>query len=126
MVLSRGVVQVEAMPAEWKLDGDGLALFVERLPGVLRKMLGREARLPRNVFTDCGTGMYIPKGFVVAKYNAAIDANDFHLYWGNDAQRQSPDMDDILLHETAVENKSPFRSSVLHDALARIPISPLC
>ena len=71
---------MEVMPAEWKLDGDGLALFVERLPGVLRKMLGREARLPRNVFTDRGTGMYIPKGLVVAKYNAAIDATDFYLY----------------------------------------------
>ena len=67
MVLSRGVVHVEVMPAEWKLDGDGLALFVERLPGVLRKMLGREARLHRNVFTDRGTGMCIPKGLVVAK-----------------------------------------------------------
>jgi hypothetical protein len=107
MVLSRGVVQVEVMPAEWKLDGDGLALFVERLPGVLRKMLGREARLHRNVFTDRETGMYILTGLVFAKYNLAIDANDFNLYWGNDAQRQSPDMGDILLHETAV---SWFRS----------------
>ena len=107
MVLTRGVVHVEVMPAEWKLDGDGLALFVERLPGVLRKMLGRKARLPRNVFTDRGTGMYIPTGLVVAKYNAAIDANDFNLYWGTDAQRQSPDMGDILLHETTV---SWFRS----------------
>jgi hypothetical protein len=94
-----------------------LALFVERLPGVLRKMLGREARLPRNVFTDRGTGMYIPTGLVVAKYNAAIDANDFNLYWGIDAQRQSPDMGDILLHETAV---SWFRS-VMKDEKPVVP-----
>ena len=26
----------------------------------------------------------------------------FHLYWGPDATRQSPDMADVLLHETAV------------------------
>jgi hypothetical protein len=34
-VVARGR-SVEVMPAEWKLDGDGLALFVERLPAVLR------------------------------------------------------------------------------------------
>ena len=51
------------------------------------------------------------------KDNAAIDANDFHLYWGNDAQMQSPDMADILLHETAV---SWFRS-VMKDEKPVVP-----
>ena len=99
------------MPDAWQLNGDGLALFVKRLPGVLRKMLGSGAHLPRNVFTDRGTGMYIPAGKVVAKYNATIQANGFKLYWGPDAQRQSPDMGDVLLHETAV---SWFRTKMKH------------
>lgn len=62
MVLSRGVVHVEVMPPNWQLNGRGLADFVERLPTVLMKMLGQDARMPRNVFTDRGTGMYNPQG----------------------------------------------------------------
>ena len=102
MVLARGVVHVEVMPETWSLDGNGLAAFVQRLPGVLRKMLGPEARLPRTVFTDRGTGMYIPSGKIVAKYEAAIAEAGFKVYWGPDATPQSPDMGDLLLHETAV------------------------
>ena len=40
VILTRGIVHVEVMPADWTLDGPGLAAFVERLPGALRKMLG--------------------------------------------------------------------------------------
>ena len=46
VVLARGVMHVEVMPADWKLNGKGLALFVERLPRILRKMLGASVRLP--------------------------------------------------------------------------------
>ena len=60
MVLARGAVHVEVMPEAWTLNGFGLAQFVKRLPKVLKKMLGDGAPLPRNVFTDRGTGMYIP------------------------------------------------------------------
>ena len=102
MVLARDVVHVEVMPADWSLSGKGWAQCVDRLPGVLRKMLGPTAPLPRNVFTDRGTGMYTPQGKVVREYAAAIDRAGFSLYWGDDAQRQSPDMGDLLLHETAV------------------------
>ena len=30
------------------------------------------------------------------------DTGGYHTYWGRDAQKQSPDMGDVLLHETAV------------------------
>ena len=65
-------------------------------------MLGDGAPLPRNVFTDRGTGMYIPSGKIVREYQAAIDEAGFNVYWGPDAQKQSPGMGDVLLHETAV------------------------
>ena len=102
MVLSRGVVHVEVMPSGCKLDGDGLSSSVHKLLEVLRKMFGPEARLPRNVFTDRGTGMCIPNGTVVDKYSEAIADNGFQLYWDVDAHRQSPDIGDILSQETAV------------------------
>lgn len=101
MVLSRGVVHVEVMPADWRLDGAGLAAFVGRLEAILKRMLGA-APLPRHIFTDRGTGMYIPKGIVVRAYCEAVHTAGFKLHWGEDATRQSPDMPDLLLHETAV------------------------
>ena len=102
MVLSRGVVHVEVMPPDWNLDGQGLAAFVDRLPKVLEKMLRGAERLPRHVFTDRGTGMYNPQAKVARQYADAVSRNGFKLYWGSDAARQSPDMADLLLHETAV------------------------
>ena len=110
MILSRGVAHVEIMPATWTLNGAGLASFVDRLPDALRKMMGQEARLPRHIFTDRGTGMYNPAGKIVNEYADAVKRNGFHLYWGRDATRQSPDMGDLVLHETAV---SWFRSALL-------------
>lgn len=102
MVLARGVVHVEMMPDDWKVNGDGLAAFVRRLPTILHGMLGQEAPLPRVLFTDRGTGMYTSGGRVVAAYKAAVNEAGFRVFWGDDATAQSPDMGDVLLHETAV------------------------
>ena len=109
MLLSRGVAHVEVMPADWALNGQGVASFVHRLPTILRNMLGHNVRLPRHIFTDRGTGMYNPHGKVVGDYAAAVSSKGFHLHWGSDASKQSPDMGDVLLHETAV---SWFRTAM--------------
>ena len=71
-------------------------------PSVLRQMLGLGAHLPRNVFTDRGAGMYTSSGKIVEKYRQTIDQAGFSVHWGPDARRQSPDMGDVLLRETAV------------------------
>ena len=102
VVLTRGAVHVETMPEDWTLDGAGLASFVKRLPSVFRKMLGRSARVPRILFTDRGTGMYAPTGRIVEKYARAVKSAGFHVHWGDDASQQSPDLGDVVLHETAV------------------------
>ena len=65
-------------------------------------MLGPDAHLPRTIFTDRGTGMYTSNGRAVRAYGAAAKAAGFKLFWGDDATQQSPDMPDLLLHETAV------------------------
>ena len=102
IVLTRGVVHVEAMPDGWKVNGPGLAAFVRRLPDILRRMLGADTPLPRVLFTDRGTGMYTSGGRVVKDYKAAVHQTGFRVFWGDDATTQSPDMGDVLLHETAV------------------------
>ena len=102
MVLARGKVHVEVMPEAWHLDGAGLAEFVRRLPKVLEKMLGANTPKPRTVFTDRGTGMYTGAGMICRKFEQALKEEGFRTYWGRDASKQSPDMGDVLLHETAV------------------------
>ena len=93
---------MDIMPRDWPLDSSGVATCVERLPRILRSMLGSRARLPHVGFTDRGTGMYSPPGAVTHFYEEALTAIGFSLYWGADASVQAPDMPDVLLHETAV------------------------
>ena len=119
MVLARSTLHVEVMPDNWTLTAKGVAQFAERLPTILRRMLGDEARLPRNVFTDRGTGMYNPVGKICNEYEQALGKTGFRPYWGSDAWRQSPDMGDVLLHETAI---SWFRKAMREEKPAAAPM----
>ena len=118
MVLARGVVAVEMLPKGWEVDGAGMAEVVELLPGVLRRMLGEDALLPRVLFTDRGTGMYTPNGYIVRDFSNAVDAAGFRTYWGSNAKKQAPDMGDLLLHETAV---SWFRAKMRREKPSVLP-----
>ena len=102
IILARGVISVDILPLDWELDSEGMATVVRRLGGRLRDMLGDDARLPRTLMTDRGTGMYAPSGRVTNAYDCAVDECGFKLFWGPDAKQQSPEMPDLLLHETAV------------------------
>ena len=102
IILARGVIGVDILPLDWDLDGEGMATVVRRLEGRLRDMLGNDARLPRTLMTDRGTGMYAPSGRVTVAFDRAVDECGFKLFWGPDAKQQSPEMPDLLLHETAV------------------------
>ena len=101
-MLAIGNVAVEMLPEDWALDGAGMADAAGLLPGILRRMLGEDAHLPRVIFSDRGTGMYAPSGWVVNAYADATNAAGFRLYWGPDAKQLAPDMGDMLLHETGV------------------------
>ena len=46
--------------------------------------------------------MYTPGGQAVYQYAEAVEKAGFHLFWGPSAKKQSPDLGDVLLHETAV------------------------
>jgi hypothetical protein len=118
IVLARGRVGIEMLPAGWTVDGAGMAEAVQMLPRILRSMLGPDVCLPRVLFTDRGTGMYAPTGQVVHAYADAVDAAGFRLYWGADAKQQAPDMGDMLLHETAV---AWFRARMKRERPAVLP-----
>ena len=46
--------------------------------------------------------MYSPGGLIVGRFEAAMKESGMKTFWGPDAAMQSPDMPDLLLHETAV------------------------
>ena len=118
IVVARGVVAVHMLPAEWKLNGEGMASVAAELPQILRGMLGRGAPLPRLLFTDRGTGMYAPSGLVVNVYRKALAEAGIRPYWGENAKQQAPDMGDMLLHETAV---SWFRNRMRREKPVALP-----
>ena len=118
MVLARGVMAVHMLPEGWAVNGEGMTAVAAELPAILRRMLGAKALLPRVLFTDRGTGMYAPSGHIVGDYAAAVDTAGFRPYWGPVAKQQSPDMGDMLLHETAV---AWFRSKMKREKPATHP-----
>ena len=115
-VVARGVVRLVAMEDGWKQTGAGMASFVEKLEGVLRKMFGEGARLPRVVFTDRGPGLYqASEGGIVKVYKEALDEHGFRSFAGDNAKWQPPDIPDVLPHERVVAwvrkyfRKHPYR-----------------
>ena len=46
--------------------------------------------------------MYSPSGKIVKQYDKAVTRAGMRVFWGKDAWQQSPDMPDLLLHETAI------------------------
>ena len=110
VVLSRGALgvvvftDVEHFPGE---TPEGARILVERLPGVLDRMLGRAAKQPHILFTDRGPGFYHRRwGTITGDYESACREHGFKPWAGTNSKRgpraQPPDLADVLLHETAV------------------------
>ena len=109
-MLTRGRIHVEVMPEDWSPTSTGMGIFVQKLPGILKRMLGPTAAQPKVLYSDRGSNMYTPRaGIALGPYAAAVEAAGFRLYQGPDASRQPSDLADILLHETAI---SCFRKAL--------------
>jgi len=58
---------------------------------------------PSIVFVDRGPGFYNPNGGdITRKFKAALDEHSLKAYYGDSAAEQPGNMQDVLLHETAV------------------------
>ena len=116
IVLAKGRVHIEVMPDGWRQNGEGMAYMISLLPGILKTMLGDNAKLPGVLFTDRGPGFYHPStGSICPEYVASLEAHGFTAWAGDHSKWQPPDIPDILLHETAVSwvrnylRKHPFK-----------------
>ena len=58
---------------------------------------------PDVVFTDRGRGFFVPRtGKITLPYAAALREHALRAFMGQDASRQPGDLQDLMLHETAV------------------------
>ena len=123
VVLCRGRVHIEVVGPDWQQTAAGMAEFVDRLPTVLRKMVGVGEALPRVIASDRGPGFYQSStGHICREYAAALGNHGFRPFATEDASHQPPDVPDVLPHETAVAwirtylKKHPFsRTGSLDD-----------
>ena len=82
-----------------------MATFVGMLPKLLTKMLGHKTPKPKVLYSDRGSGMYVPRtGQATGPYAEAVEQKGFRLYGGVDNRAQPADLADVLLHETAVSH----------------------
>ena len=80
LLVTRGLIHIEFLGTEWKENGEGQALFIRRLRGILLRMLGQESPLPVVCFTDRGPGFYAgANGNIVKKYQEALTEEGFRL-----------------------------------------------
>ena len=114
---------IEVVGPDWQQTAAGMAEFVDRLPTVLRKMVGVGEALPRVIASGRGPGFYQSStGHICREYAAALGNHGFRPFATEDASHQPPDVPDVLPHETAVAwirtylKKHPFsRTGSLDD-----------
>ena len=95
---------VGAFPGE---TPEGIFQLISRLPGMLNRMLGPSTAKPRTLFTDRGPGFYYTHpGTITGFYDAATRQHNFKPWAGLDSTKgpraQPAEIQDVLLHETAV------------------------
>ncbi len=108
LIVTRGKVGAHVFTDVEKFPGEtqaGAALCVEQLPGLLRRMLGRDTPKPRTLFTDRGPGFYnLRYGTVTGDYEGACRHRGFQLWAGTNSKTgpraQPGDLADVFPHET--------------------------
>jgi len=102
-ILTRGKLHIEILgegfPGE---KPEGAAILAERVRHALNIRF-QGSTPPRTLFTDRGQGFYnIRGGRITDKFKASLRANSLKMYYGDDASVQPGNLQEVLLHETAV------------------------
>ena len=126
VAMTRGKLGVTVF-ANLKFPGEnmcGAAMFVDRIPGMLRDMLGTATHMPKTLFSDRGPGFYHKThGTITSDYDAACRRHCFKLWAGTNAKlgphAQPPDIADWLPHETAM---SWVRARLIR-SMATVPVA---
>ena len=102
-VLTRGKLHIEPLPDNFPGETEeGAAVMVTRVRAALNiRFQGGTA--PKILFTDRGNGFYVSgTGRITPGYDAALKTHNLRAYFGNDASIQPGQLQEVMLHETAV------------------------
>ena len=81
---------------------ESMELFVQKVRAGINARFRGDGK-PRIIFTDRGGGLYhISTGYMTDEYKAALAANAFAAFAGEDARIQPGNLQEAMLHETAV------------------------
>ena len=84
---------------------------------------------PKILFTDRGNGFYVSgTGRITPGYDAALKTHNLRAYFGNDASIQPGQLQEVMLHETAVSWTRPADKDAAEEQLGgdggRLPRAP--
>jgi hypothetical protein len=101
--LVRGKLHVELLPHPFPGEcPEGAAMLVSKIDPMLNARFPGQPK-PRILFTDRGRGFYHPgTGAITGTFATALRRAGFRPFAGDDAARQPGQLQDVLLHETAV------------------------
>ena len=103
-VLMRGTLHVEVFNSDFPGEcEEGANVLVAKVRAAvnLRSQVGMSQ--PDTLWTDRGKGFYHPgSGGITAAYRKALSEHNFKAVFGNDASMQPGNLQELMLHETAV------------------------
>ena len=102
-ILMRGKLHVEMLGTEFPGESpEGAAILAAKVRSAINVRFHGDDK-PGIVCTDRGRGFYVPKtGKITAVYAGALREHDLRAFMGENASRQPGDLQDLMLHETAV------------------------
>ena len=103
-VLTRGKLHVEVLDDQFPGEtGAGAAALVEKVRVAVNMRFQGGAPQPKVIFVDRGKGFYTPAtGKITRQFQAALEANNFTAFMGDNASKQPGNLQELMLHETAV------------------------
>jgi len=101
-VLARGKLHIEIFDEDFPGEVPaGGAILVEKVRAALNVRFRSDA--PSVLYVDRGKGFYDPgTGKIVPAFKQALRDNQLKAFWGDDASAQPGNLQEMMLHETAV------------------------
>ena len=102
-LLLRGKLHIEVLDTSFPGEcPEGMPAFVAKVRAAINIRCQGDDK-PTTVFTDRGKGFYHSNnGYITDEYKAALHEHRIKAFLGDDGQQQPGDLQDMMLHETAV------------------------
>ena len=104
--MAQGKLHVEILGEGADFPGDkgaGMQIFVEKVKKAINVRFQGSPHPPKTLFVDCGPGFWATNsGKITGAFKQALAQHRLMTYYGGSAAIQPGEMQEIMLHETAV------------------------